>query len=207
MENVIEPAKYLSPPKGEINQTEANDAIEKHLKEILILLGRNPDEEGLQETPKRVRQYFQEFHTAFNPKALLGTTFDAEGNQSMVVQSRIPFRMACEHHLLPAWGHAAIGYIPNERVIGLSKLARLVDAVGIERPSIQEGITERIAKHLSTFLKPLGTIVTISAEHSCMACRGVNTPGVVTTTCSIHGVFRDVPSARAEFFSLVHQGV
>ena len=120
----------------------------------------------------------------------------------MIAQSNIPFRMLCEHHLVPAIGRAAIGYIPNKRVVGLSKLTRLVQAVGTERPSLQEYICDKVADLLFEHIDPKGVIVAIKAEHGCMACRGVNSPGVMTMTSSVKGVFRDVPAARDEFFQL-----
>ena len=181
--------------------------IEGHLYQVLELLGLDLTSEGLRETPKRVTKYLFEFNQAFKPSELLKGGFEAPGSHSsLIVQSPVPFRMMCEHHLLPALGFSSIGYIPNKRVIGLSKIPRLVDAVGTERPSIQEAIGDRIADILCEQIEPRGVIVVLNAEHTCMACRGVTAPGVVTTTSSVRGVFRDVPQARSEFFSLIHHG-
>jgi GTP cyclohydrolase I len=184
----------------------ASGSIEHHLKEVIRLIGLNPDEEGLVDTPKRIAKFLREFNTPFDPGILLGTGFAHETNgssiHSMVVQSNIPFRGLCEHHFAPMTGRAAIGYVPDKKVIGLSKMARLVQAVGTERPSLQEAISERIADLFSQYVEPKGCIVIIKAEHSCMTCRGINTPGVVTTTSSIRGIFRDVQAARQEFFEL-----
>ncbi len=179
-------------------------AIEEHLSQVLELLGLDLQGEGLRDTPRRVTQYLQEFNQPFKASELLKEGFKAPGtHSSLIVQSPVPFRMMCEHHLLPALGFASIGYIPSKRVIGLSKIPRLVDAVGTERPSIQEAIGDRIADILCEQIEPKGAIVVLNAEHTCMSCRGVATPGVITTTSSVRGVFRDVPQARSEFFSLI----
>lgn len=179
-----------------------HDAIATHVKEILTHLGLSTSSGDLKDTPMRVAKFLSEFRIVTNYEELLGATFEY-GKSNLVTQSNIPFRMLCEHHLLPALGTAAIGYIPNKQVVGLSKLTRLVDAVGTEKPSIQEAITDRIADLLNKHLDPKGVIVVIRAEHSCMASRGVNVPNVHTGTSSVRGVFRDVPHARQEFFSLI----
>jgi GTP cyclohydrolase I len=165
-----------------------------------------PFEEGVQDTPKRFLKYLVEFFQPFDPKEIIKDGFEHitdEGIHGVVVQSNIPFRMACEHHLLPATGRAAVGYLPGDRVIGLSKITRLVQAFGTERPSLQEVIGEKIANAFMHHVQAKGAMVVINAEHGCMACRGVNKPGVVTTTSVVKGVFRDVPAIRAEFFELV----
>lgn len=189
------------------NNVKCQDDIQYHLREVIRLIGMNPDEEGLIDTPKRIAKFLGEFTIDFDPEEILGAGFSADTDgssiHSMVVQSPIPFRMLCEHHFLPALGHAAIGYIPDQKVVGLSKMARLVAAVGTERPSLQEAICERIADMFNEHVRPKGVIVTIGAEHSCMACRGVNAPGVKTYTSAIRGIFRDVPAARQEFFELI----
>jgi len=172
---------------------------------LLMGMGLDPEEPGLIQTPRRVVGYLMEYSGQVDPEEVLKDGFESPNTDShaMVVQSGIPFRMACEHHLLPAVGRAAIGYIPGDRVIGLSKLTRLVQAVGTERPSLQEAITERVANILSEKAKPKGVIVVTRAEHTCMACRGINAPGVQTMCSSVKGVYRDVPHARAEFFDLI----
>lgn len=166
------------------------------------------DNPSTKDTPKRFLTYLTEFCQPFKVEDVLGTPFDAEGQyHAMVVQKFIPFRMVCEHHLLPAIGRGAVGYIPINSVVGLSKLTRLVQAVGTEKPGLQEYICDRIADLLNDYLKPKGVIVVLEAEHGCMACRGVNAPGVLTTTASIRGAFYDKPQARAEFYSLVNQNL
>ncbi len=169
---------------------------------LLIAMGLDPREPGLKETPRRVASYLMEFCQPF-PNNIWSGVFDANGHESIVAVSNIPFRMICEHHLLPALGHAAIGYIPKKLVLGLSKLPRLIDAVGTERPSLQEYITDRVVDLLEKNIEPSGSICVIKAEHTCMACRGVASPGVVTTTSSIRGIFRNVPAAREEFFQMI----
>lgn len=186
---------------------ETRQALEDHVKIMLRLLGLDTNSEGLKETPRRVISYLLEYRQKLDAEAILKDGFETPGeHSSMVIQSPLPFRMMCEHHLLPALGYASIGYIPGKRVIGLSKLPRLVDAVGVEKPSIQEAICDKIADILNKSLEPKGVIVTIHAEHSCMACRGVRAAGVITVTSSVRGVFRDVPQARAEFFALISGG-
>lgn len=170
----------------------------------LLAMDMPVGEPGLRETPLRVAKFLMEYRRPFDAYKILGNGFEApKDHAGMVIQSNIPFRMLCEHHLLPALGKAAIGYVPGKKIVGLSKMARLVEAVGCERPSLQEIICERIANIMSEHIEPKGVIVTIKAEHSCMACRGVATPGVMTTTSSVKGVFRDVPAARQEFFNLI----
>lgn len=181
--------------------------IAGHISEVLKHLGLNPEEPGLVKTPMRVAQYLMEFNQPFNPKEIIGDGFEAvrDGRSihSMVVQSNIPFRMLCEHHLAPAIGRASFGYVPDRILVGLSKLTRLIQAVGTERPSLQEVICDRVADVFNEHVSPKGVIVVISGEHTCMTCRGINAPGVITTSSAIRGVFRDVPQARAEFFSLI----
>jgi len=184
---------------------DAQAVIQGHVERVLELLGLDSKSEGLKQTPRRFAEYLMEFNQGLQPiEEALGTTFEmGEGYHSMVAQSKIPFRMICEHHLLPALGHAAIGYIPRDRVVGLSKLTRLVKAAGTNRPSLQEVICDTIADTMVRKLKPQGVIVVLEAEHSCMTCRGIAAPGVITATSAVRGVFRDVPQARNEFFSLI----
>lgn len=181
------------------------DGNKLRMKEILQSYGdRINTEPGMKNTPKRFLGYLNEFHNDINVKEILGVDFDSENYKGIVAQDNIPFRMVCEHHLLPAWGKAYIGYIPNEKVVGLSKLSRLVDAIGTERPSLQESICNRIMKALQYTLTPKGVIVVIKAQHSCMAIRGAKAPDVDTTTCMVSGLFKDNSVARKEFFELIN---
>ena len=170
------------------------------LDHLITCWDRYPSTEN---THVRFAKYLAEFCQPIDVEGIFKVFDKPNGHDSMVIQTNIPFRMCCEHHLLPAVGHASIGYIPNDQVIGLSKLCRLVDAVGVERPSLQEKISDRIVSLLATHLKPKGIMLVIKSEHSCMACRGVTKPNVPTITSTINGIFRDVTSARQEFLSLI----
>ena len=176
---------------------------------LCMLRGVTELPEGMRDTPERFVRYLQEFHQEADPRLILGDLFEGAPKGSihgMVVQHNIPFRMICEHHLLPAFGKAAVGYIPNGKVAGLSKLTRLVQKMGTAKPTLQELVCEEIADALDNTTQARGTIVVISGEHTCMACRGVNAPHVKTTTSTVRGVFRDVPAAREEFFNIIRQG-
>lgn len=177
------------------------------LRYALRRVGWDPSaSEETQKTPARFIKYLLEYLNPFEPARILGDGFKGPANHGihgLIAQCNIPFRMICEHHLLPAFGLAHVGYIPRQKVVGLSKLARLVDGAGTHRPSMQELIGEKIADALMSCLDANGAVVMIEAEHTCMACRGVNAPGVITSTQVIRGVFRDVPAAREEFMALV----
>jgi GTP cyclohydrolase I len=182
----------------------------RHMAAVLTAMGINLRDENFHDTPKRFVAYLHEFLQPYNASAVLKTTFAADDPASstsyrgMVIQSNIPFRAVCAHHLLPFLGYAHLGYIPHKRVVGLSKLARLVEAVGLSTPSIQEIITDKIANNLNVVLEPSGVIVVVGAIHTCMACRGVAAPNVPTITSSVRGLFRDVQAAREEFFSCIN---
>lgn len=178
---------------------------ELNIKSLLKLFGHDTSEEGYAETPRRFIKYMSEFHQPFDVNEILKDGFESPnvGTPQMIVQNNIPFRAMCMHHLLPFIGTCAIGYVPSKRVLGLSKFSRLVKVVGTEKPSIQEAITNRIADLLDQHLEPKGVIVVIKAEHTCMSARGAAVQNVDTTTSAIRGIFRDVPQAREEFFSLL----
>lgn len=176
---------------------------EELMVELLTSLGMDLNNESTKDTPRRFVKYLYEFHQKFDPEELLKATFDHVGFGGLISQQNIPFRMVCEHHLLPAWGKAHIGYVPNKKVLGLSKFSRLVQAVGTEKPGLQETICERIADLLHDHLEPKGVIVIIKAEHSCMACRGVNIPNVATASSAVRGLFLTNPEVRKEFFALI----
>jgi GTP cyclohydrolase I len=182
---------------------------EIHIRYLLeYVYGPNLSPEAYAKTPSRVLRYLLEFNQPCDAIEVLGDLFDgplAEGIHGLVVQSNIPFRMMCEHHLLPATGSAFLGYIPDGKVVGLSKLARLVDAIALSKPSMQERICETIADTLNTHTRAKGVICVIDSMHTCMACRGINTPEIISTTSCVRGVFRDVPAARSEFFSIINR--
>lgn len=179
-----------------------------HIEEALKLLGVDLEDENFQKTPARFIKYLAEFLQPIgSPHDLLGTDFKTKHVEyhGMVTQTNIPFRGVCAHHLLPFMGAVSIGYIPSKRVVGLSKLSRLVRAIGLKSPGIQEVQTDEIADTIYDVLEPKGVIVVVSAIHSCMAARGVAVQNVPTITSTVRGVYRDVPAAREEFFSLIKQ--
>lgn len=177
-------------------QTERDE--EDNIVRILETLGEDPSREGLRDTPKRVMKFYREFLT---PDEFKFTTFDAEGTDEMIVQKDIPFFSLCEHHLAPFFGTATIAYIPNGKIVGLSKLARTVDLYARKFQN-QERITSQIAERLTEELNPLGVAVILKARHFCMEMRGIKTHDVSTTTSKLTGVFKDKPEARAEFMSI-----
>jgi GTP cyclohydrolase IA len=182
-----------------------HDRIERAVREILVAIGENPDRDGLIDTPARVaRSYAEQFAgMRQRPEEVLTTVFDAEHDEMVLVRD-IEVYSTCEHHLVPFFGFAHIGYIPNEKgqITGLSKLARLVDLYA-RRPQVQERMTSQIADALMGVLEPRGVIVVIEAEHLCMAMRGVRKPGAKTVTSAVRGMFRDSDRTRAEAMSLM----
>jgi GTP cyclohydrolase I len=178
--------------------------IEKAVREILLAIGEDPDREGLKETPKRVSKMYEEVFSGLSvdPQELV-TIFETEGHEEMVILRDIPFYSMCEHHLLPFYGKAHIAYIPTkERLSGLSKLARVVEAVS-RRPQLQERITTQVADTLMKTLKPYGVLVIVEAEHLCMTMRGVKKPGSKMTTSAVRGVFQDKETTRMEALHLI----
>ena len=179
--------------------------IEHAVREILLAIGEDPDRDGLRDTPARVARACEEQFSGLGrePESVLTTVFDA-GHDEMVLVRDIDFYSTCEHHLIPFFGVAHVGYIPNEKgqLTGLSKLARLVDLYA-RRPQVQERMTSQIADALMSVLEPSGVIVVIEAEHLCMAMRGVRKPGAKTVTSAVRGSFRDNDSTRAEAMSLL----
>jgi GTP cyclohydrolase I len=176
---------------------------------VAILLGTIDgemfDREGLLETPKRVAKMYDEIFSGYqmDPKAILSKAFAEDEHHEMVIVKDIPFYSHCEHHMVPFFGHAHIAYIPNGSVVGLSKLARLVDCYS-KRLQIQERLTSQIADMIDAELSPMGVMVVIQAEHMCMSMRGVKKPGSNTVTSAVRGVFKDNANvARAEFLSLI----
>lgn len=174
--------------------------------DIEMLMGRldlDISEEHFKETPRRVAAMLLYFTQDIPLEAVLKDGFEDSGHGAMIVQTQIPFKGLCAHHLLPFFGTAAVGYIPNGRIVGLSKLTRLVAAAGLRAPSTQEAISEAIADTLMSGLKPKGVAVLSRAQHGCMAVRGVNAPGTLTTVSVLRGDFHDVDATRQEFLSLV----
>lgn len=178
--------------------------IEEAVTMILEAVGEDPDREGLQDTPKRVARMYEEVFQGLHqdPKEHFKTIF-GEDHEELVLVKDIPFYSMCEHHLVPFFGKAHIGYLPKGgKVTGLSKLARAVEAV-TKRPQLQERITSTIADSLVETLEPQGVMVIIEAEHMCMTMRGVKKPGSSTITSAVRGVFKKDEAARAEVLSLI----
>lgn len=172
--------------------------------QLLAQLGEDPTREGLAETPSRVARAWAEWTSGYaqRPEDILKCFEDGSENyDEMVFQGNIPFYSHCEHHLAPFFGTAHVAYIPDGRVVGLSKLTRLVD-VFAHRLQVQERLTRQIAEALDENLHPLGVAVVVRARHFCMESRGVRKVGTHTTTSALLGVFRDKPEVRAEFLSL-----
>lgn len=176
---------------------------QKLIRQILFYIGEDPDREGLIDTPKRVVKSWNELYGGYkiDPETVLGTTFKNESYDQMVVCKDIEIFSTCEHHMLPFFGKAHIGYIPSERVVGLSKMARLAD-VYARRLQIQERLTNEIADTMNNVLRPKGVIVVIEAKHFCMCSRGVGKQHSSMVTSAVLGVFKD-PAPRAEFMSLI----
>jgi GTP cyclohydrolase I len=179
--------------------------IERAVREILLAIGEDPGRDGLTETPARVaRAYAEQFSgLSQRPQDVLTTVFDADHDELILVRD-IELYSTCEHHLVPFFGFAHVGYIPNEKgqITGLSKLARLVD-VYARRPQVQERMTSQIADALMEVLEPRGALVVIEAEHLCMSMRGVRKPGAKTVTSAVRGILRDSDRTRAEAMSLL----
>jgi GTP cyclohydrolase I len=175
----------------------------KAVREILAAVGEDPDREGLRETPDRVARMYAELFSGLHsdPAVHLEKTF-TQKHDEMVLVKDIEFASCCEHHLLPFMGKAHIAYLPNGKIVGLSKLARVVEAVA-KRPQVQERMTEAIADLIMMHLKPRGVAVIIEASHSCMTIRGVRKPGSMSITSSMRGGFLDNAATRAELMALV----
>jgi len=176
---------------------------EQLVRQMLITIGEDPYREGLIDTPKRVVKAWRELYAGYkeSPKEILSTVFEDGSCDEMVILKDIEFKSTCEHHLEKIIGTADVGYLPNGHVVGLSKLARLVDCFA-RRLQIQEKMTQEIASSIELYLKPLGVGVIIRAHHQCMSCRGVKKSGATMITSSMLGAFRSNPTVRAEFLSL-----
>lgn len=174
-------------------------AAERAAAHLLLALGQPMESDGMSETPRRMAQAYAEMLTAGSFEF---TTFvNAEGYDELVLVEDIPVRSLCEHHMLPFVGVAHVGYLPADRILGLSKFARLVDFYS-HRSQTQERLTQQIAEHLDDQLAPRGVGVVIEAEHSCMTLRGVQAVGARTVTSALLGTLRTDPSSRAEFLAL-----
>ena len=178
-------------------------AIRKAVRQILKAVGEDPDREGLLETPDRVARMYVELCEGLrkDPRQDLKARFREKYDEVVLVRD-IAFHSICEHHLLPFVGKVHVGYMPNGQVLGLSKLARIVDTFA-HRPQVQERLTNQIAELLDRELKPKGVAVVMEASHACMTIRGVKKPGTSVTTSAMLGQFRTNPASRAEVMSLI----
>jgi GTP cyclohydrolase I len=191
-------------PKARPTQAEAEAAV----RTLIQWAGDDPEREGLLDTPGRVVRSYKELFAGYesDPKAYLERTFDEVGGyDELVILKDIRVVSFCEHHMLPFLGKAHVGYMPRNRVVGISKLARVVHGFA-RRLQIQEKLTAQVAEAIQDILDPKGVGVVIVSEHSCMTMRGVNTPGSRLTTSHLLGEVRDDPRTRQEFFGLVHNG-
>jgi GTP cyclohydrolase I len=179
------------------------ERIEEHVREILRLMGENVEREGLLETPARVTRMYEEIFAGYSvdPREVMGVTFD-ENHQELVIIKDIVYYSQCEHHMAPFFGKIHIGYLPSGKIAGLSKFARLVEAV-TRRLQVQERITSEIADILVEVLDPQGVMVVVDGEHLCMCSRGIKKPGSKTVTSAVRGRFTSDSALRAEFLSLV----
>lgn len=182
-------------------ETDARGVVRRQLE----LIGDDPNREGLLDTPNRVVKMWRDLFAGYaqQPAEILKRDFDRDGYDQMIVCRDIEFHSTCEHHLLPFFGTATVAYIPDKKIVGLSKLARLVDCYA-RRLQIQERMTEQIAAAMATHLQPRGSAVVVEAKHYCMICRGVQKQQSSMVTSSLKGLFFDDPKARAEFYQLVH---
>ncbi|MFD2372140.1 GTP cyclohydrolase I FolE [Brevibacillus sp. GCM10020057] len=176
-----------------------NDVIEEGIRNILKEIGEDPEREGLLDTPKRVAKMYREVFSGVgvNPETALTTTFEEQYDGIITVKD-ISYYTFCEHHIIPFYGKAHIGYIPDGRIVGLSKFARLVELVS-QRPQVQERMTTQIADAIRNVLNPKGVIVTVEGTHLCMCARGIKKPGTVTVTTVKKGLFAENTALCEEF--------
>ncbi len=179
--------------------------MERAVREILIAVGEDPDRNGLLETPARVARMYAELFAGLHldPRRHLQRVFEETFDELVLVRD-ISFNSMCEHHLLPFLGKAHLGYLPKGKIVGLSKLARVVEEVS-RRPQVQERMTHQIADMMAEELDAKGVIVVLEAEHSCMSIRGIRKPGALTITSAVRGLFKTNQSSRAEVMSLINR--
>ncbi len=187
------------------NKKPTREEAEAAVRTMLAWTGDNPDREGLVETPKRVVRAYEQFFAGYemDPKEVLSKVFEeVEGYDEMVIVKDIRVESHCEHHIVPILGKAHVGYLPNKRIVGISKLARVVDIFG-KRLQTQEVMTAQIANVINEVLEPKGVAVVMNAKHQCMTTRGVHKPESSTITSTMLGAFRENPDTRAEFMNLI----
>ena len=195
--------------KKKIIQKPSEAEAMKAVRTLITFAGENPDREGLLDTPKRVVKAYKDWFSGYDldPKDYLGTTFSETGGYDEIVMLKdVRIESHCEHHIAPFIGTAHIAYLPNKRVVGISKLARVAN-IFAKRMQVQEKLTAQIANCLQDVLKPRGVAVVIEAQHECMTTRGVHEPGISMVTSQLLGKFRTDSSTRSEFFSMIGQGI
>lgn len=196
-----------SDPQGNAGTIEPNrdERAQMLIRSVIEFIGEDPKREGLRDTPRRVIKSFSEIYGgyAMDPKKILATTFEKNGYDQMVVLKNIELYSTCEHHMIPFFGRASVGYVPGAKVVGLSKLARLVDCFS-RRLQIQENLTQQIADSMNDILQPKGVMVVISAKHLCMCARGVEKQHSEMVTSAIKGCFSET-GPRAEFMNLIKE--
>ena len=201
--NIIHP-KTID-PKNSSNQIPSKAEAEAAVRTLIQWAGDNPDREGLLDTPKRVVEAYQEFFHGYkeDPELILSRTFEeVEGYDEMVLLKNMRLESHCEHHMVPIIGRAHIAYIPNKRIVGISKIARLVD-VFAKRLQTQEILTAQLADTIDKYLHPKGVAVVIDAAHQCMTTRGIHKTDTNTITSKMVGTFKNDPRTRAEFMNLI----
>jgi GTP cyclohydrolase I len=195
----------LLPPGGLRDLVIDREQIREAVASIILAIGEDPKREGLVDTPRRVADAYEEFFSGLDqdPSEVLATSYE-EGHTELVVLKDIPFVSLCEHHLLPFYGNAAIGYVPSGRVVGVSKLARALDILA-RRPQLQERLTRQLADTIFKALKPDGVGVVLSAEHLCVSLRGVKKPGSKVVTSASRGSVRTQEAVRRDFYAALGQ--
>ncbi|MBM4415411.1 MAG: GTP cyclohydrolase I FolE [Chloroflexi bacterium] len=179
------------------------DALERIVRELIVAVGEDPARDGLRDTPRRIASMYRELFEGLqqDPVAALSVGFE-EAHDELVVLREIPFYSMCEHHFMPFHGQAHVGYLPDGRIVGLSKIARAVE-IFARRPQVQERLTDQIAETIERVLGARGVGVVIEAEHLCMTARGVRKPGATMVTSAMRGRFRDDANTRQEFLGLI----
>jgi len=199
----LEPDAEMPLPPSRVDKPR----IERAVREILEAIGEDPNRDGLRETPQRVARAYAELFSGLHsdPADFLRKTFDEKCDE-IVLEKNIPFHSMCEHHLLPFEGVAHIAYLPGERIVGISKLARVLESFS-RRPQVQERLTNQVAELIFSELKARGVAVVLDATHSCMTIRGVRKAGSRVVTSALRGLFRTNPPTRAEVMSLIYQNM
>jgi GTP cyclohydrolase IA len=201
-------ARTAEAAAGKSNTRPSRDEAEAAVRTLIRWTGDNPDREGLRDTPKRVVRAFEQLYSGYdeNPSEILDRVFEeVEGYGDIVLVRDIPFHSHCEHHMVPFYGMAHIAYFPSNGVVGLSKLARLVDVFS-RRLQTQETMTVQITEALDEALRPRGVAVMVEATHMCMSMRGVQKAGASTLTTRFTGLFKDDPAEQVRFLTLVRHG-